>query len=330
MGVSTMSYPVERPRRLRRTEALRALARETDVLPRHLVAPLFVKEGITSPESIPSMPGHDQHTLESLVKEAREIASRGVRAFLLFGIPERKDATGSQAYDPDGISQRGLRALRSELSDDAVLVADLCLCEYTDHGHCGVLEGGDVRNDATLELYGRTAVAQAEAGADLVAPSGMMDGQVRVIRAGLDEAGHAEDVGIMSYSTKYASAFYGPFRDAAECAPAFGDRSTYQLDPANAEEGVREARADVAEGADILLVKPALPYLDVVHRVKQATGMPLAAYHVSGEYAMVHAAAEAGWVDGDRTMAEALLSIRRAGADLIITYAAGSTARWLQ
>jgi porphobilinogen synthase len=319
-------FPTARPRRLRRTAAVR----ETALTPGKLVAPLFVKEGIDRPQPVASMPGVVQHTLESLRAEVKELRAAGVANFLLFGIPARKDAEGTEAWSPLGVVQRSLRALRDDHADDVVLFADTCLDEYTDHGHCGpVGADGQVGNDDALAAYARAAVSQAVAGADLVAPSGMMDGQVGVIRAALDDAGYAESVGVMAYCTKYASAFYGPFRDAAECAPAFGDRSAYQMDPGNAEEGVREALADAAEGADILLVKPAGPYLDVVHRVKAATGLPLAAYHVSGEYAMIHAAAERGWIDGDAVMAETLLSIRRAGADLLITYAAGWMARRL-
>jgi porphobilinogen synthase len=321
-------YPQERPRRLRRTAALRAFSRETDVLPRHLIAPLFVKDGIAQPEPIASMPGQFQHTLESLVKEAREIASRGVKAFVLFGIPASKDATGSAAYDAKGISQRGLRALRDELGDEAVLIGDLCLCEYTDHGHCGVLRDGDVCNDETLDLYARTAIAQAEAGADLVAPSGMMDGQVAAIRAALDDAGR-EETAIMAYAAKFASAHYGPFREAAECAPEHGDRSGYQMDPANAREAVREISLDIEEGADIVMIKPALSYLDVIHAAAEISPVPVAAYNVSGEYSMVKAAAAAGWIDGDRVALEHLTAIRRAGADLVITYFAKEIAERL-
>ncbi|HEY3239876.1 MAG TPA: porphobilinogen synthase, partial [Acidimicrobiia bacterium] len=272
-----MPFPQQRPRRLRRTPALRALIRETDLAPRHLIAPLFVKEGIAEPAAIASLPGHAQHTLESLRKEAREIASKGVIAFVLFGIPERKDDQGSEAWNPAGIAQRGLQALREELGDEHVLIADLCLDEYTDHGHCGVLAAdGSVDNDRTLELYQRIAVVQSHAGADLVAPSGMMDGQVAAIRRALDDAGRTS-TGILAYSAKFASSFYGPFRDAAECAPAFGDRAGYQMDPANGDEAMREIRADIEEGADMLMVKPALPYLDVISRAKQETGFPLAA-----------------------------------------------------
>ena len=324
-----MPFPQERPRRMRRTPALRSLVRETDLSPRHLIAPLFVKEGVADPVPIPSMPGHVQHTLESLRKEAREIAEKGVLAFVLFGIPERKDAQGSEAWNPEGIGQRGLTALRAELGDEHVVIADLCLDEYTDHGHCGVLaEDGSVDNDRTLELYERIALAQAQAGADLVAPSGMMDGQVAAIRRGLDGAGF-DATGILAYAAKFASSFYGPFRDAAECAPKFGDRTGYQMDPANADEAIREVRADIAEGADVVMVKPALPYLDVIRRAKQETEFPLAAYNVSGEYAMVKAAALNGWIDGRRATLEVLTGIRRAGADLILTYHAKEAADWL-
>jgi porphobilinogen synthase len=324
-----MAFPQHRPRRLRRTPVLRALVRETDLSPNDLIAPLFVKEGIDEPIAISSMPGHHQHTLESLRKEAREILSRGVTAFVLFGVPSDKDAEGSEAWNPSGIAQLGLRALREELGEEAVLIADLCLDEYTDHGHCGVVgDDGQVDNDRTVELYRRIAVVQAEAGADLVAPSGMMDGQVAAIRSALDEAGRT-DTGILAYAAKFASAFYGPFREAAECAPRFGDRAGYQMDPGNADEAMREVRADIDEGADIVMVKPALPYLDVIRRVKHETGFPLAAYNVSGEYAMVKAAAQNGWIDGQRVALEVLTSIRRAGADLILTYHAKEAADWL-
>jgi porphobilinogen synthase len=324
-------FPTARPRRLRRTATLRAAVRETRLTPAQLIAPLFVKEAISEPQPVGSMPGVYQHTLDSLRSEVKELHAAGVASFLLFGVPARKDAHGSEAWNRDGTLQQALRVLRDDHGDGVVLIADTCLDEYTDHGHCGPLTAeGTVDNDAANAAYARAAVSQAQAGADLVAPSGMMDGQVAAIRSALDAAGFAERAGIMAYCSKYASAFYGPFRDAAECAPQFGDRSAYQMDPGNAYEGVREALADAAEGADVLLVKPAGPYLDVVAKVKAATGMPLAAYHVSGEYAMVHAAAERGWIDGDRVMAETLLGIRRAGADLVITYAAGWMARRLQ
>jgi porphobilinogen synthase len=314
---------------MRRTPALRSLVRETELSARDLIAPLFVKEGISERIPVDSMPGHSQHTLESLRKEAREIAEKGVTAFVLFGIPERKDSEGSEAWNPAGIAQRGLKALREELGDEQVLIADLCLDEYTDHGHCGMLaDDGSVDNDRTLELYQRIALSQAQAGADLVAPSGMMDGQVGAIRRALDDAALAS-TGILAYAAKFASAFYGPFRDAAECAPKFGDRTGYQMDPANSDEALREVRTDIEEGADIVMVKPALPYLDLIRRAKQETGFPLAAYNVSGEYAMVKAAAQNGWIDGRRVALEILTGIRRAGADLILTYHAKEAADWL-
>ena len=305
------------------------MVRETDLSPRNLVAPLFVKEGIDEPAEIASMPGQRQHTLESLAKEAREIHSAGVPAFVLFGIPSEKDAEGSAAWAEEGIAQRGLRVLREELGDEAILVSDLCLDEYTDHGHCGVLrDDGSVDNDATLERYRRIAVSQAAAGADLVAPSGMMDGQVAAIRDALDAEGMT-DTGILAYAAKFASTFYGPFRDAAECAPSFGDRTTYQMDPANGREALREIQADLDEGADVVMIKPALPYLDVIRAAREETDVPIAAYNVSGEYAMVMAAAERGWLDARRAALEILTSIRRAGADLILTYHARDAAGWL-
>jgi porphobilinogen synthase len=311
---------------MRRTATLRELASETDLRRRDLIAPLFVKESISEPVPISSMPGHYQHTLESLRKEAAELAGLGVPGLLLFGVPAAKDAEGSQAWAEGGIVQRALRALAADLGDDVALIGDLCLCEYTDHGHCGLL-GPDagVANDATLERYQRIAVAQAEAGADVIAPSGMMDGQVAAIRDALDRAGFA-GTPILAYAAKYASGLYGPFREAAEGAPRFGDRSAYQMDPGNGDEAVREVALDVAEGADLLMVKPALAYLDVLWRVKREFNLPTAAYHVSGEYAMVKAAAERGWIDGQRVMLEVLTSIRRAGADLIVTYFAREAA----
>jgi porphobilinogen synthase len=347
-------FPASRPRRLRRTATLRGLVRETDLSRRDLIAPLFVKESIADPVPIASMPGHYQHTLESLRKEAAELAALGVRALLLFGIPARKDAEGTEAWAPDGIVQRALRALEADLGDDVVLIGDLCLCEYTDHGHCGVLHADrsatesarhhDVRpdprsgsgglggtrdllidNDDTLERYRRIAVAQAEAGADVIAPSGMMDGQVGAIRAALDGAGFA-GISILAYAAKYASGLYGPFREAGEGAPRFGDRTSYQMDPGNTDEALREVASDIAQGADMVMVKPAVAYLDVLWRVKQQFGLPTAAYHVSGEYAMVKAAAERGWVDGERVMLELLTGIRRAGADMVITYFAREAA----
>jgi porphobilinogen synthase len=327
-------FPSSRPRRLRGSRVLRELVREHELSRRDLVAPLFVKEGIGEPVPIASMPGHAQHSLESLRKEAAELTGLGIPALLLFGIPAAKDAEGSQAWAADGIIQRALQALRADLGDDVALIADLCLCEYTDHGHCGVLgpatpggsgQGPVVANDPTLELYARIAVAQAEAGASVIAPSGMMDGQVAAIRGALDGAGFS-GTPILAYAAKYASGLYGPFREAAEGAPRSGDRSGYQMDPANGDEALREVALDVAEGADMVMVKPALAYLDVLWRVKQAFGLPTAAYHVSGEYAMVKAAAERGWVDGERVMLEVLTGIRRAGADLVVTYFARDAA----
>jgi porphobilinogen synthase len=315
-----MGFPEQRPRRMRRTPALRALIRETSLEPRQLIAPLFAKEGIAEPVPIASMPGQFQHTLESLRKEAVEIAERGVLGFMLFGVPSRKDAEGSEAWNPSGIGQRAIATLREELGDDVVVIADLCLDEYTDHGHCGVLnERGEVDNDPTVERYRRIALAQAEAGAHVVGPSGMMDGQVAAIRAALDEAGRS-DVAIMAYAAKFASALYGPFREAAEGAPKFGDRAGYQEDVANAEEALREIRADIEQGADVVMVKPALPYLDLVRRAKDETGYPLATYHVSGEYSMIKAAAANGWIDHDTVALEHLTAIKRAGADIILTY----------
>jgi porphobilinogen synthase len=322
------SHPLHRPRRLRASAALRSAFAETSLEPSDLIAPLFLKEGLAEPAPIEPMPGLLQHTLESLVKEARELATRGVAGVVVFGVPRVKDAEGSEAFAPAGISQRGIAALKDELGDDALVIADLCLCEYTDHGHCGVLFGRAVDNDRTLEVYARTAVAQAEAGADVIAPSGMMDGQVGAIRAALDGSGHP-DVPILAYAAKFASSFYGPFRDAAEGAPRFGDRRGYQQDPSNAREALREVRLDIEQGADAVMVKPALPYLDVVRMVKDAFDYPTAAYNVSGEYAMVMAAAERGWLDERSAVLEALTSIRRAGADLVVTYHAKRAAEWL-
>jgi porphobilinogen synthase len=322
------SYPSHRPRRLRRTEGLRRAFAETTLIPSDFVAPLFVKEGIDEPVPIGAMPGHQQHTLESLHKEARELAVRGVGGVILFGIPRTKDDVGSEAHNDRGISQRALETVKGELGDDFVVVADLCLCEYTDHGHCGVLNGTEIDNDATLDVYSRIAVAQASAGADMVGPSGMMDGQVGAIRRALDDAGFTATA-ILAYAAKYASSFYGPFREAAEGAPKFGDRRSYQQDPLNAAEALREVALDIEEGADAVMVKPALAYLDVLHAVKERFGYPTAAYNVSGEYSMLKAAAEKGWVDERAATLETLASIRRAGADVVITYHAKLAAEWL-
>lgn len=322
------SYPTYRSRRLRRTQALRRAFAEVSLEPSRLVAPLFLKEGLAEPSAISSMPGHSQHSLESLVKEARELASRGIAGVLLFGIPATKDARGSSAHAADGIVQRGLAALKDELDDEVFVMADLCLCEYTDHGHCGILAGDDVDNDATLSVYAEIAVSQAAAGADLIAPSGMMDGQVGAVRNALDEAGFS-DTAVVAYAVKYASSFYGPFREAAEGAPRFGDRRSYQQDPANSAEALREAGLDIAEGADAIMIKPAIGYLDIVAEVKKAFGYPLLAYNVSGEYSALVAAASNEWLDERAAVLEVLTSIRRAGADLIVTYHAGKAAEWM-
>src|SRR5215469_6626847 len=315
-------FPVARPRRLRRGEALRRLVAQTSVQPGNLVLPLFVKEGIAEPQPVASMPGVVQHTRDSLRKAAVDAVQQGVGGLILFGIPAAKDARGSAADDPAGIIQLALRDLAAEVGDDTVLVADLCLCEYTDHGH------RDVDNDATLDRYAAIARAQAAAGAHVVAPSGMMDGQVGAIRSALDQAGYP-GVAICAYSTKYASAFYGPFRDAAEGAPRFGDRAGYQQDARRTGEALREVELDLAEGADIVMIKPALAYLDIIRRVADAVPVPVAAYQVSGEFAMIEAAAARGWLDRDRTIMETLTAIRRAGADIIMTYWAAEVARLL-
>jgi porphobilinogen synthase len=319
-----MSFPVNRPRRLRRTEALRRMVRETTLLPSQLVAPLFVCHGSGVRRAIGSMPGHAQLSVDEAAREAEMLAGRGVGGVILFGLPARKDPEGREAYDPEGIVPRALRALRKAVPD-LLLWADVCMCEYTDHGHCGVLSGNEVDNDRTLPLLARAALVYAEAGADIVAPSDMMDGRVGAIRRGLDDAGRSDTV-IVSYAAKYASAFYGPFREAAESAPQFGDRRGYQMDPANAEEALREVALDLDEGADVVMVKPALPYLDVIRRVKDRFRVPVAAYNVSGEFAMIRAAGQLGWMDAERAALESLLSIRRAGADVILTYFAAEAA----
>jgi porphobilinogen synthase len=325
-----MSFPARRLRRLRRTPALRRMVAETQLSAADLIAPLFVREGIPDPVPVPSLPGVAQHTLASLRKEARHLASVGLPGLVLFGVPATKDPLGSAAYDPKGIVQVALAELKEEVGDQMALIADLCLDEYTDHGHCGVLtDDGEVDNDATLELYGEVAVAQAQAGADVVAPSGMMDGQVGAIRARLDDAGFPE-VAILAYAAKYASAEYGPFRDAVDVTiVGGGDRRGYQQDPPNRREALAEVALDVAEGADLVMVKPALSYLDVIADVARTVDVPVAAYHVSGEYAMVKAAAERGWLDGAAVMAEHLIAIRRAGAKVILTYAAAEMAEAL-
>ncbi len=314
-------------RRLRRTKGLRELVRQTELSPRHLVQPMFVVAGEGIREDVPSMPGIERFSISELVAEATEIQAAGIGAVTLFGIPAEKDEAGSGAYDPEGVVQMAVRALK-EAHPDLLVIADVCLCEYTSHGHCGVVRDGEVDNDLTVELLAKTAISLAEAGADVVAPSDMMDGRIGAIRSQLDEEGHS-DVAIIAYSAKYASAFYGPFRDAAESTPGFGDRRGYQMDPANALEGVREAKLDLEEGADVVMVKPATPYLDVVRRVKEETGAPVAAFHVSGEYAMLKAAAQNGWIDEEQAVIETLTAIRRAGADLVFTYYAKEATAWL-
>jgi porphobilinogen synthase len=325
-----MAFPATRLRRLRRTDALRGLVRETELSPDHLIQPAFVVAGQRVREEVPSMPGIERFSINNLVEEAGEIAAAGIGALMLFGVPAAKDEFGTGAYDDEGIVQMAVRALK-EAHPDLVAITDVCLCEYTSHGHCGVVREGtnEVDNDVSVELLAKTAISHAEAGADAVAPSDMMDGRIGSIRFQLDEEGHP-DTPIVAYSAKYASAYYGPFRDAAESTPEFGDRRGYQMDPANAAEAVREAELDLEEGADVLMVKPALPYLDVVRRVKDATGAPVAAYHVSGEYSMLKAAAANGWIDERAAVVEALTSIRRAGADMIVTYYAKEAAGWLR
>ncbi|KAA0022357.1 porphobilinogen synthase [Antrihabitans cavernicola] len=323
-------FPTQRPRRLRRTPALRRLVAETSLAPRHLVLPMFVADGLAEPREITSMPGVHQHTLDSLCAAATEAVQAGVGGLMLFGVPKPadKDAQGSGASDPDGILNRGLRALRDELGDSTVLMADTCLDEFTDHGHCGVLAtDGSVDNDATLTRYVEMALTQADSGAHLLGTSGMMDGQVGVIREGLDAAGHL-DTGIFAYATKYASAFYGPFREAVGSSLK-GDRRTYQQDSANRRESIREVDLDIAEGADMVMVKPAMSYLDILREVADVTSVPVGAYQISGEYAMITAAAQNGWIDRDAAILESLTSIRRAGADVVLTYWATEVAGWL-
>ncbi len=323
-----MIFPEYRPRRMRRNETLRAMIRETRLAPSQFIYPLFVIPGKDRREPVDSMPGVFRLSIDQLGKEADSCLELGVTSVILFGLPEKKDALGSGAYASNGIVQQAIREIKKKAPAMNV-VTDVCLCEYTDHGHCGCLTGDEVDNDATLELLAKTALSHARAGADMVAPSDMMDGRISEIRAALDENGFGM-VPIMSYAVKYASAFYGPFRDAADCAPQFGDRRSYQMDPANNREALREATLDVEEGADILMVKPAVAYLDIIHQLREEFDLPIAAYHVSGEYAMIQAAAAKGWIDGERVMAETLLSICRAGADIIITYFAKDMARLLR
>jgi porphobilinogen synthase len=324
----TLPTPTSRPRRLRRTAPLRRLVRETRLDPAQLVLPVFVRSGVELRQPVGSMPGVAQTSVDEMLRDASDAAQAGVGGVILFGIPDEKDDVGSGAWDDQGSVQQGIRALKREFPE-LVVITDVCMCEYTSHGHCGILSGETVDNDATLPLLARTAVSHAAAGADIVAPSDMMDGRVAAIRAALDGAGFL-DTAILSYAAKYASAYYGPFREAAESTPQLGDRRGYQMDPANAEEALREVALDLDEGADAIMVKPAGPYLDIVRRVKDATGYPVAAYQVSGEYAMLRAAAERGWIDGERAMMESLIGIRRAGADCILTYFATTAARVLR
>lgn len=326
-------FPTIRPRRLRYNPLVRELVRETELSPRDLILPLFVRPGKGVRQEIASMPGNFQLSTDTLVDEVGAARDLGIKSFILFGIPESKDATGSSALQSEGIVQQSLRALRRAFKQDVLLITDECFCEYTDHGHCGILHDRhgtkDVDNDATLPILAEQCVSHAKAGADVIAPSGMMDGMVGAIRKGLDTAGFT-DIPILSYAAKYASGFYGPFRDAAESPPQFGDRNTYQMDPANGDEALREVALDLAEGADMVMVKPALAYLDIIRRVKERFGVPVAAYNVSGEFAMVKAAAAKGWIDERRVTMEILTGIRRAGADMILTYHARDVARWLR
>ena len=323
-----MEFPELRMRRLRRTASLRSMVRETRLHPSGFILPLFVRPGSGERREISSMPGNFQLSVDEITKKAAEAHARGVGGIILFGIPETKDATGSSSFSDDGVVQQAVRAVK-ETSPDLVVITDVCMCEYTDHGHCGVIEDGDVANDPTLELLARQAVSHARAGADMVAPSDMMDGRVAAIREGLDQKGYP-DTPILSYAAKYASGFYGPFREAAESTPQFGDRHSYQMDPANTREALREMALDVAEGADIIMVKPAMPYLDIIHAARQEFSLPVAAYQVSGEFSMIVAAVERGWLDRRKVVLESLTSIRRAGAGILLTYFATEAAEYLQ
>ncbi len=323
-----MSFPTVRLRRLRTTRNLRAMVRETTLHAENFIYPLFVVHGTDMYNEIPSMPDVYHQSIDRLPREVDALSELGIPAVILFGVPDHKDATGTENFADDGIVQQAIRAIK-QANPDLLVVTDVCMCEYTDHGHCGIVREGNILNDETLDILGKVAVSHANAGADVVAPSGMMDGMVKAIRAALDGAGYT-GVGILSYAVKYASAFYGPFRDAAQSAPAFGDRRTHQMDPANAREALREAQLDVAEGADMLMVKPALAYLDVIRRVRERFDLPVAAYNVSGEYSMVKAAAQRGWIDERSVVLETLTAMRRAGADLILTYHAKAAAQWLK
>jgi porphobilinogen synthase len=323
-----MVFPEYRPRRLRKNESFRSLVRETHLNASQLIYPLFVMPGKNTREKITSMPGIFRLSVDQLAREAKECLALGVNAVILFGLPDKKDAMASGAHAKNGIIQKAIKELKNK-APELMVITDVCLCEYTDHGHCGCIIGSDVDNDATLEILAKTALSHAQAGADMVAPSDMMDGRVAEIRGILDE-NNFETIPIMSYAVKYASSFYGPFREAADCSPQFGDRRSYQMDPANSREALREATLDVDEGADILMVKPAVAYLDIIAKLKDEFDLPIAAYHVSGEYAMIKAAADKGWIDGEKVMQETLLSIRRAGADIIITYFAKDMAKLLR
>lgn len=322
-----MDFPTYRPRRLRRNEKIRGMVRETTLSPRNLIYPLFVGPGTDISRPVSSMPGVAQLSVDRVVTECREVSSLGIPAVILFGIPDHKDPVGSEAYSDSGVVQQAIRAIKEKVPG-LLVITDVCLCEYTDHGHCGVIKDGDVDNDSTLELLAREALSHARAGADMVGPSDMMDGRVGAIRKALDQNGF-ERVAIMAYAAKYASGFYGPFREAAESTPQFGDRRSYQMDPANANEALREVELDIREGADIVMVKPAMAYLDIVYRVKQKFGYPVAAYNVSGEYSMIKAAGQNGWIDEERIMMEVLYAIKRAGADMILSYFAKDAARLL-
>ncbi|MCW4048121.1 MAG: porphobilinogen synthase [Candidatus Bathyarchaeota archaeon] len=324
-----MNYPKLRMRRLRATKNIRDMVRETTLSKDDFIYPLFVKEGIKAPEEISSMPGQYQYPLKDIVSAAKEVVDLGIPAVMMFGIPEHKDEAATSAYDEDGVTQKAINVIKEVFGDQLLVIGDVCLCEYMSHGHCGIVEGNQILNDPTLELYGRVAVTYAKAGADMVAPSGMMDGQVGAIRYALDEAGY-QNIPIMAYSAKQSSNFYGPFRDAAESAPSFGDRRGYQMDYANKNEALRETEQDIVEGADIVMVKPALAYLDMIHMTKEEFRMPTAAYNVSGEYSMVKAAAANGWINEQKVALEILTAIKRAGADMIITYHAKDAAKWLK
>ena len=323
-----MTFPINRMRRLRRTPKIRDLIRETILSPNDLIYPIFIKENIDNPEPINAMPGQFQLPLKEVVKEAENVCSLGIPAVILFGVPLRKDDLGSSSYEKEGIIQRSVKAIKEQLGNDLVVMTDICLCQYTSHGHCGIVKETEILNDPTLEVLQKMAVSHAEAGADVVAPSGMMDGQVQAIRKALDSMGFT-NVAIMAYAAKYASYFYGPFRDAAESPPSFGDRKSYQMDYANSNEALREIELDIKEGADIVMVKPALAYLDIIYKTKIKFNLPTAAYNVSGEYSMIKAASEKGWIDEKAIVLEVLTAIKRAGADMILTYFAKEVARWL-